>query len=136
MCTRTRCSDFVIPGKGFVHTLRPMEVPVHYIKPVIVIDPHARSRFQTACPSGTSSALSRNVTPRCHTPFKHRFSHAMGGELWQTVLKHFHLCLCCTALHSVAVLLGPQLLSVPVPPLFFAETLPFVLPLFPERFSL
>lgn len=145
MRTHSRCSVFMIPGQGFVPNRVPTEVPIHYTKLVIEIVSTYAGGFQTPvrhvqdspqqrhtqCLGQTNAASSfRTQAQPCH---ERRTVADSSQELPSG--SHF-----CIALHSVAGLLGPQPLSVPVPSFFFfnffPEVLPFILPPFPQLFCL
>lgn len=85
LCTQTSCSDFAIPGQGFVHTLGPVEVTIRYIKHVIVVELDICSRFSDRLPIRHVRCSPRSVTPSTYdgsSPLKHKLSRAMGGDLW------------------------------------------------------
>lgn len=73
----------------------PTEVPIHYTKLVIEIVSTYAGGFQTPVRHVQDSPQQRHTQrlgqQTLPVPLEHRLSHVMRGELWQTVLRDFHL---------------------------------------------
>lgn len=107
--------------------------PLHKVD-ITAIDPHMSSGFSDRLPIRHVQYFPQ----KCHTRVKSIQTQAQPCNGRRAAANSSQALSSVSLLHLVAGLLGPQLLSVPVPYFFFlfTEMLPFVLPPFPKLFSL